>query len=572
MIKSFIVCISVLLLSFATGCGSTSQVPAPQPGDPVNLYGRDATGSNGVVATAKPEASDVGMSIIRRGGNAVDAAVAAGFALGVLEPNASGLGGGGFMVIKLVSMDEPVIIDFREMAPSASRPNMFLGSDGKVIPNSTTIGGLASGTPGDVAGLLYALENYGSGRFTRQQIMQPAIDFAEKGYVVTGNLATIILDSLEKINRYPATAAIYTDNGLPWEAGSILKNPDLGNTLRLIAAGGADAFYKGPLAEKIAQAVQDAGGIITVGDLANYEVKIRAPITGTYRGYTIITMPPPSSGGVSIIQILNMLENMDSGSLGFGDPAAAHAWIQALRLSFADRVRYMGDSDFVHVPLAALTSKDYAKDHFAKFNPNRAMLSANPGEPSRYESGSTTSFSIMDKVGNMVTVTKTINDWFGSGVIVPGTGILMNDEMDDFVSMPGHIQSVEPFKRPLSSMTPTIVLDPQGRPFMTVGTPGGPRIFQTLDQVISHIIDNGMTIQEAIVSPRWYTMASGQVHVENRLPEHTIEGLKALGYDVNIHSGWDPYFGAVQGVLFDHNAKKLHGGADPRRDGVARAF
>jgi gamma-glutamyltranspeptidase/glutathione hydrolase len=267
-----------------------------------------------------------------------------------------------------------------------------------------------------------------------------------------------------------------------------------------------------------------------------------------------------------------MLENMDSSDLEYGTTQSVHAWLQAFRLAFADRSQFMGDSDFVQVPLAGLTSKDYAKTRFARFNPNAAMLSATAGDPSRYESGSTTSFSIMDKVGNMVTVTKTINDWFGSGVIIPGTGILMNDEMDDFVSMPGHIQSVEPFKRPMSSMTPTIVLDPQGRPFMTVGTPGGPRIFQTLAQVISHIIDNGMTIQEAIVSPRWYTMASGQVHVENRLPEHTIEGLKALGYDVNIHTGWDPYFGAVQGVHFDHNARRLHGGADPRRDGQARAF
>jgi len=572
MVKNFIAGISALLLSFAAGCGSTSQVPAPQPGDPVGLHERGATGRNGVVATAKPEASQVGIDILRRGGNAVDAAVAAGFAIGVLEPNTSGLGGGGFMVIKLVSMDEPIIIDFREMAPAAATPNMFLGADGKVIPNSHVVGGLASGTPGDVAGLLYALEHYGSGKLTRQQIMQPAVDYAENGYVVTENFSGIIMGELEKINSFPATAAIYTDDGLPWEAGSILKNPDLANTLRLISAGGADAFYHGPLAEKIAQAVQDAGGIITVEDLANYEVKVRAPITGTYRGYTIITMPPPSSGGAALLQILNMLENMDSSALEYGTTQSVHAWLQAFRLSFADRSQFMGDSDFVQVPLAGLTSKDYARTRFARFNPNTAMLSATAGDPSRYESGSTTSFSVMDRAGNMVTVTKTINYFFGSGVTVPGTGIIMNNEMDDFVVTPGHIQSVEPFKRPMSSMTPTIVLDPQGRPFMTLGSPGATRIFPTVAQVISHVIDNDMSIQQAISAARWFTMGSGQVHVETRLPESTIEGLRNLGYDMNARGNWDLFFGGVHAAHFDHNAKRLHGGADPRRDGFARAF
>jgi len=572
MVKKFIAGISALLLSFAAGCGSTSQVPAPQPGDPVGLHERGATGRNGVVATAKPEASQVGIDILRRGGNAVDAAVAAGFAIGVLEPNTSGLGGGGFMVIKLVSMAEPVIIDFREMAPAAATPNMFLGANGRVIPNSHVVGGLASGTPGDVAGLLYALEHYGSGKLTRQQIMQPAINYAENGYVVTENFSGIIMGELEKINSFPATAAIYTDDGLPWEAGSILKNPDLANTLRLISAGGADAFYRGPLAEKIAQAVQDAGGIITVEDLANYEVKVRAPITGTYRGYTIITMPPPSSGGAALLQILNMLENMDSSALEYGTTQSVHAWLQAFRLSFADRSQFMGDSDFVQVPLAGLTSKDYARTRFARFNPNTAMLSATAGDPSRYESGSTTSFSVMDRAGNMVTVTKTINYFFGSGVTVPGTGIIMNNEMDDFVVTPGHIQSVEPFKRPMSSMTPTIVLDPQGRPFMTLGSPGATRIFPTVAQVISHVIDNDMSIQQAISAARWFTMGSGQVHVETRLPESTIEGLRNLGYDMNARGNWDLFFGGVHAAHFDHNAKRLHGGADPRRDGFARAF
>lgn len=567
----------VLLVGLMVGCGSTSGTPkepdpAPQPGDPVNLYGRGADGKNGVVAAAKPEASQVGVDILKKGGNAVDAAVATGFALGVLEPNATGLGGGGFMIIKLVNMPEAVVIDFREVAPEYSSGSMYLGPDGKVIPKSHVVGGLASGTPGEVAGLLYALENYGSKKFTRAQVMQPAIDYAEKGYRVTENLSPIIMDNLELINMYPATAAIYTVDGLPPEVGDTIKNPDLGKSLRMIAEKGPDAFYKGPMAEATAKAVQDAGGMITVEDLANYKIQIRKPVTGTYRGYTIISMPPSSSGGAHVIQILNMLENMDPSSLKFGTDTAVHAWLQAFRLAFADRGKYMADSDFVKVPLAGLTSKAYAKTLFAKFDPNKAMASATADDPTKYESGSTTSFSVMDKAGNIVTVTKTINYFFGSGVGVPGYGFIMNNEMDDFVTTPGHVSSVEPFKRPLSSMTPTIVLDPKGRPFMTLGSPGATRIFPTVAQVISNVIDNGMSMQEAIMAPRCFATASGQVHIEGRMPAATIEKMKALGYDVNVRGNWDNYFGGVHAVLYDQKAKKLFGGADPRRDGQAAAF
>ena len=575
MKKLFLV-ILVAIIGLAVGCGSSSNTskvnPEPQPGDPVNLYGRGADGRNGVVAAAKPEASQVGVDIMKKGGNAVDAAIAVGFALGVLEPNASGLGGGGFMLIKLVNMPEAVLIDFRETAPGAGHGEMFLGPDGKVIPNSHVVGGLAVGTPGEVAGLLYALDNFGSKKFTRAQLMQPAIDFAEKGYRVTENLSPIILENLEKINMFPATAAIYTVDGLPYEVNDTLKNPDLGKSLRLIAQNGPDAFYKGPMAQQIATAVQQAGGIMTTDDLAKYQVKIRKPVTGTYRGYTIIATPPASSGGTHIIQILNMMENMDPSQLKFGSDTAVHAWVQAFRLAFADRGRYMADSDFVTVPLNGLTSKAYAKQLFSKFNPNAAMLSATADDPTKFESGSTTSYSVMDKVGNIVTVTKTINFFFGSGVGVPGTGFIMNNEMDDFLPTPNHVQSVEPYKRPLSSMTPTLVLDPQGRPFMTLGSPGATRIFPTLAQVISNVIDNGMSMQDAIMAPRVFATASGQVHVEGRMPAATIDRLKAMGYDVNVRANWDNYFGGVHAVLYDHKAKRLFGGADPRRDGQAAGF
>lgn len=540
---------------------------------PVNLFGRAADGARGVVAAAKPEASQIGVDILRRGGNAVDAAVATAFALGVLEPNASGLGGGGFMIIKLAKMKEAVIIDFRETAPAAATADMYKRDEkGAIIDSANTVGGLASGVPGEVAGLLYALQNYGSKRLSLARILEPSIQYAEKGYRVTENLSPIILDNLAKINKYPATAAIYTVDGLPPEVGATITNPDLAATLRLIARGGADAFYKGELAQKIAKAVQDAGGIITAQDLANYQVKVRAPVTGSYRGFSIISTPPASSGGTHVIQILNILENMDMAKLGIGTAAANHAWVEALRLAFADRGRYMADADFVKVPLKGLASKDYAKELFAKIDMAKAMGSAAAGDPTKFESGSTTSFAVMDRAGNMVACTKSINYFFGSGVTVPGTGIIMNNHMDDFVLNPGHIQSIEPGKRPLSSMTPTLVLDPSGQPFMALGSPGATRIIGAVAQVISNVVDHNMPIQDAIVAPRIFAMASGQVQLEGRNSINALNGLKALGHDVNARADWDAYFGGVHAVLYDRKAKMLRGGADPRRDGHAAGY
>ncbi|MGD9940406.1 MAG: gamma-glutamyltransferase [Clostridia bacterium] len=540
---------------------------------PVNLYGRAAQGTEGVVAAAKPEASQVGVDILKRGGNAVDAAVATGFALGVLEANASGIGGGGFMIIKMANMRDAVVIDFRETAPAAATADMYkYGADGKIINSMNTVGGLASGVPGEVAGLLYAFDNYGSKRISRAALLEPAIQFAERGYTVTANLSPIIADNLAKINKYPATAAIYTDGGLPPEIGDTIRNPDLARTLRLVAKDGVDAIYKGAMAERIAKAVRDAGGIMTAQDLANYKVKVRKPVTGTYRGYSIISTPPASSGGTHVIQILNILENMDIAKLGVGTPQTAHAWVEALRLAFADRGKYMADADFVKVPLAGLTNKTYAKELYGKINMNKAMGSAAASDPTKYESGSTTSFSVMDKAGNMVTVTKSINYFFGSGVTVPGAGFIMNNHMDDFALKPGSVQSIEPGKRPLSSMTPTLVLDPNGQPFMTLGSPGATRIIAAVAQIISNVIDHGMPIQQAIFAPRLFAMASGQVQVEGRTSINTLNGLKALGHDVNVRGDWDAYFGGVHAVLFDRQARILYGGADPRRDGQAAGF
>lgn len=557
---------SALMVLFAVGIS----LAAAQT--PVNLYGRGAQGPNGVVAAAKPEASEVGIQILKKGGNAVDAAIATAFALGVLEPNASGVGGGGFMIIKMADMKEAVVIDFRETAPKASTDKMFLGPDGKVVAGLSSEGGLSVGVPGEVKGLLYALENFGSGKLSRMQILEPAIDWAMKGVPVTVNLASIIKDNFTKLVKYENGAEIYLNDGLPYEIGDTIVNLDYAKTLAKIGAEGADAIYKGEIAQAIVNEVQKRGGILTLEDLANYKVEVRKPVQGTYRGYTILSVPPASSGGTHLIQMLNILENFDLKKSGPGTAATAHLWAETMKMAFADRAKYMADTAFVKVPLAGLTNKDYAKELAAKIDPAKPMASATAGDPSKYESGSTTHLSVMDKQGNMVAITKSINYFFGSGVVVPGYGIIMNDHMDDFVLTPGSVNSVQPGKRPLSSMSPTLVLDPQGRSFMTLGSPGATRIFPTVAQIISDVVDFGMPIQQAIMEPRLFQMASGNLNMEGRYSINAYEALKKLGHTITVRGDYDAYFGGVHAVLYDYNKGMLYGGADPRRDGQAAAF
>jgi len=549
-----------------------AHVPAQPAQTPLNLYGRGATGAHGVVAAAKPEASRVGVEILTMGGNAVDAAVATGFALGVLEPNASGIGGGGFMVVKLASMQEAVVIDFRPTAPSAARPDMYaLDERGRAVGNASVEGGLASAVPGEVKGLLYALDRYGSKKLTRAQVLQPAIDWAERGVPVTVNLAQIIKDNFGKLSKFEHGLAIYAKDGFPPEIGDTIVNRDLANTLRLIQARGADAIYAGDIAAKIVAENRKRGGILTLADLAGYEVKVRAPLTGSYRGHTIITAPPPA-GGTHVLQLLNILEHADLAAMGEQSTATAHLWAEACKLVFADRAKYSADPDFVTVPYAGLASKAYAKALADQIKPDAVMKNPAPGDPSKYESGSTTHFSVMDRDGNMVAVTKTINMFFASGVVVPGTGIIMGDDMDDFDLKPGSVNSIQPGKRMLSSMSPTLVLDPQGRPFMALGSPGATRIIPTLAQVISNVIDRGMPIQAAISAPRLYQGRTGNLSMEGRYSINAYNGLVALGHTVTVNPDYDAVFGGVHAVLFDHAAKLLHGGADPRRDGQAAGF
>jgi gamma-glutamyltranspeptidase/glutathione hydrolase len=540
---------------------------------PVDLYGRAANGPNGVVASAKPQASQVGIDILKKGGNAVDAAVATAFALGVLEPNASGIGGGGFMIVKMAKMPEAVVIDFREVAPGKSTPTMYkLNDKGDPLDNCTTIGGLASGVPGQVKGLLYCFDHYGSKKISRAQVLQPAVDWATKGFTVTPTFVEITKEEFDRMKPYPYLSSLYLKDGLPHDVGDTIRNPELAKTYTMIAKHGADYIYKGAVAKAIAAEVQKQGGIITEEDLANYQVKIRKPVQGTYRGYTIMSIPPASSGGTHLIELLNILENFDMKGAGYGTALSAHLWTEAERLVFADRAKFMADTDFVPVPLKGLTSKAYAKTLAAQISTDKIMPSVAAGSPDRYESGSTTHLSVMDKAGNMVAITQTINDFFGSGVAIPGYGFIMNDEMDDFNPEPGTANSVQPGKRPLSSMSPSLVLDPQGRPFMVVGTPGGPRIFSSTAQVISNVIDHGMPIQEAINAPRVFRTHKSNLFLEGRVSLNTSEALAKMGHKTSVKGDWDLFFGGAQGVVYDYAHKILMGGADPRRDGHAASF
>ncbi len=539
------------------------------------LRKRDAKAKNGMVATAHPLASKVGIDILQAGGNAVDAAVAIGFSLGVVEPNASGIGGGGFMLIRFAKTGEYVFIDFREKAPAAATETMFpVDENGKPRLNSrgfrpSVIGGKSVAVPGEVAGLLAALEEYGT--LEREKVIAPAIKQAREGIVISNVLADLIAKHYEELSTFPGSATLYLTDDLPKEAGEKIVNPDLAKSLSLIAEKGRDGFYKGPVAHKIVDTVNEDGGIMTMADLAHYKVRFRAPVTGTYRGYGIVSAPPASSGGTHVIELLNIMENFDLGKMDPMSPEALHAWAEAMKLMYADRGRYMADTDFVEVPLKGLTSKEYAKKQFEHIDLKKPVEKREAGDPWPNESGSTTHFSVIDAEGNMVACTKTINHFFGSAITVPGTGILLNDQMDDFDKRPGQANSVQGRKRPLSSMSPTLILK-EGKPVASLGTPGGKRIITTVAEIISYIIDYNMDIQSAINAPRINNYEKGALKIESRIPQASQQALIEMGHKLDVKGDYDLYFGGAQGVVIDQKTGELHGGADPRRDGQAMGF
>lgn len=557
----------------------TKEAPAAEEGwKPYDENGqikrddRDANGKNGVVSTGKYEASKIGADIIEAGGNAVDAAVAVGFALGVCEPQSSGIGGGGFMLIHSAETGENVFVDFREPAPSKAEPGMWpVDKDGELTDDTKWLGGPAVGVPGEVKGLLYALDTYGT--MTREEVMNPAIEMAENGYEVSAVLNRDMMEEFEVLTRFKACGDIYLKEGFPYSVGDVIKNPDLAKTLSLIRDNGPDAFYKGAMAEAMVKAVQESGGVLTLEDLANYDIKLRTPVSGTYRGYEILSSPPPSSGGTTIVEILNILENFDIKEMGHNSVEHLHTLTEAMKMAYKDRGFFAADTDFIDVPLTGMASKEYAKELASQIDPEKAQIFEH-GDAWAYESPQTTHYSIMDKQGNIVAVTKTINYVFGSGLVPEGYGFIMNDEMDDFDAEVGTANEVQPGKRPMSSMSPTIILK-DGKPVMTIGAPGSQRIISGVAQVISNVIDFDMDIQDAISAPRIHagsdwTTSDETIMIETRVDNDVIEGLKALGHPVLETGDWMDY-PCVQAVEMLPDGT-LRGGADPRRDGKAVGY
>lgn len=532
--------------------------------------GRDATSTKAMATASKYEVSQVGAEIMSKGGNAVDAAVAMGFALGVCEPFTSGLGGGGLATIHTAE-GENFFIDFREVAPAAATLDLYVDASGENNGN-TKEGGLASGVPGEVAGLLYLLEHHGT--MSREEVMEPAIRIANEGFTVSAYCANAISDAYEKTQKFPEMSKVYLDeNGLPWEEGSVITNPDLGKALQLIADQGADVFYKGEIGEAMVATLAKYDGVMTMEDLAGYEVHELEPVTGDYRGYTVISSPPPSSGGTHLIEILNILENFDMASMEVNSAEYVHLFAETFKLAFADRAKYMADTNFVTVPLGGLTSQAYADKRAQDIDLNVSMEQAAPDDPSPYEHTDTTHFSVADVNGNCVAITKTINYYFGSGVMVDGYGFMMNNQMDDFSTDSESVNKIEPGKKPLSSMSPTVVLKPDGSPFLVLGTPGGSRIFSGVAEVISRVIDSKMDLHTAISVPKiWNCSNKNNLQYENplkgyeqyALTDETIAKLTEMGHgELKTAAS-----GAFQCIMFMDDGT-LYGTADPRQDGKA---
>jgi len=527
-------------------------------------------GTGGMVVSQRKVASEVGAKILREGGNAVDAAVATALALAVVLPRAGNLGGGGFMLIYSEELKKTVAIDYREMAPLQASRDMFLDSNGNYDRKKAQFSLLSAGVPGTVAGLHYALKKYGT--LSWEVVIDPAITLAEDGFVVPHDLSSVLSNYRNRLTANAATArTYYKRNKVPYEAGEIIKLPDLAWSLKELKKQGPAAFYKGKIAEKIVAEMERNGGLITSEDLANYKVKERAPVKGTYKGYEIVSMPPSSSGGVHLIQMLNMLEPFSLKEMGFGSAQSIHLMSEVMKRAYADRSRYLGDTDFVSVPLIGLTNKEYAKALLKEISLTEVTSSEDisNGNPLPYESPDTTHFSVMDGKGNVVSNTYTLNFSYGSGIVIPGTGILMNNEMDDFSSKKGvpnayglvgfEANEIKAQKRPLSSMTPTIVFKNQ-KPYLVLGSPGGSRIITTVLQVVINVLEHDMNIKQAVISPRIHHQWLPDVLLmEEGFSSDTIDLLKEKGHTIRPSRT----MGSVQAIISKDNY--LYGAADPRR-------
>ncbi|HWD37645.1 MAG TPA: gamma-glutamyltransferase [Fimbriimonas sp.] len=544
---------------------------APQP----------VVAKHGIVASSSSIASQVGVDIMKEGGNAIDAACAVGFALAVTHPAAGNLGGGGFMLIRLAN-GLAVTVDYREIAPLAARSTMYQDEQGNVVPGLSLVGYKASGVPGTVAGLALAHAHFG--HLPWKAVLEPARVLAEKGFPVSKSLA-IELRAASNLPQFPESKRIFLKGGAYYKAGEIFRQPDLANTIARLQASPSD-FYTGKTARLIAKAMAGKG-LITLADLKSYQPVERQPLEGSYRGYTVLSMPPPSSGGIALIEMLNMLEHYDLAASGAGTAKTDHLLVEAMRHAFADRAEFLGDPAFTKVPVKGLTSKKYAETLLATLDDSKATPSSEVGHgaPPVTESHQTTHFSVVDSQGNAVSNTYTLNFGFGSGVTVPGAGFLMNDEMDDFTSkvgvpngfglIQGTANDIQPKKRPLSSMTPTIVTR-NGKLYMVIGSPGGPTIITTVLQVISNVIDHHMNIAQAIAAARiHHQWLPDRIDNEtDALSEAVYESLIGMGY--TITHGPKPehaYWGDAEGILVDSARKALTGASDPRtRDAAAVGY
>lgn len=527
-----------------------------------------------MVVSSEPLASDAGVEMLRAGGNAVDAAVAVAFALAVTHPAAGNLGGGGFMLIRRAS-GEALVVDYREEAPAAASRRMYLNAQGELIPEASVVGALAAGVPGTVAGLAWAEQKYG--KLGLGRVLEPAVRLAADGFPVSYALSQSLREDRELLSKFPETRRIFLRDGRLYEPGEIFKQPELGETLRAIAREGAEGFYRGRIAQAVVASAEKHGGLIKLDDLEQYAPKIRPPLRGHFRDYEILTVPPPSSGGIGLIEMLNVLEPLD---LGAPDSFhSIHLIAETMRRAYADRAAYLGDADFVSVPVAGLTSPKYAaklREEILTSQPN-APVSA--GKPAAWAEGSeTTHFSVVDAEGNAVANTYTLNGGYGSGVTVGGAGFLLNNEMDDFAAKPGtpnmfglvqgEANAIAPRKRPLSSMTPTIVVrDDKVR--LVLGSPGGGTIINTVLEVLLDVLAFKMDVREAVTAPRFHHQwAPDELSLEAwGFSDDTLEKLRAAGYKLKLRD----HIGECQAVEIDPETGWRFGAADPRGDGKAAA-
>ncbi|UQR63796.1 gamma-glutamyltransferase [Bradyrhizobium sp. C-145] len=539
---------------------------------------RAVAAEHGMVVAQERISAQVGADILRRGGNAVDAAVATGFAMAVTYPRAGNVGGGGFMVIHSADRNEDITIDYRETAPAATTPQIFLGPDGKPDATKSRDSALGIGVPGTVAGLTLALEKYGSGQFTLAQLLEPAIALARDGFAVSDDIADTLPSWHRRLARWPSSAKIFSrPDGAPLGEGDRLVQADLAATLSAVAAQGPRGFYEGLVAENLAKAVTEAGGIMTPADLKAYQAVIRAPVRGSYRGYDIVSMPLPSSGGVVLVETLNILEGFQLADLKQGSPASLHLLIEAMKRAYADRARYLGDPAFVNAPIETLTAKDYATKLRAGISADRATPSKElvSAAAAPREGSNTTHFSVVDGRGNAVSNTYTLNFSYGVGLVADGTGVLLNNELDDFTAAVGASNAYGlvgfeanlpgPGKRPLSSMSPTIVLR-GGKPVLVTGSPGGSRIISTVLQVIVNVLDYKMDVAAAVATPRLHHQwLPDEVRVESGFPGDVLSELKAMGHLIVEPMGQT----SANSILVTRNGPL--GAPDPRTRGAEAA-